>query len=75
MRLASSHEDAAHREWLGVNLQELRAVAADERKLSLMLTSGTHKGAAIVAAARSGAASAIVCDERAAARALEMAGT
>ena len=72
--LVSSQEETGHREWLGVNLQELRAVAADERKLSLMLTSGAHKGKAIVAAARSGATNAIVCDERAAASALENAG-
>lgn len=52
--MASSRDGAEHREWLGVNLQDLRAIAADERKLALMPTSGVHRGVAIVAAARSG---------------------
>jgi DNA-binding transcriptional regulator LsrR (DeoR family) len=57
-------------EYLGVNLDELRAVASDAGKLALMMTSGENKGTAVVAVAKSGAADTIIIDQRAANAAL-----
>lgn len=59
---------------LGVDLLEIKRVASSPRTLGLLLTSGPKKGLPIVAVARAGAASVIVCDQWAAKAALGALG-
>jgi transcriptional regulator with XRE-family HTH domain len=64
--------DGAQREFLGINLRDIRNIAGSGSKLALLLTSGRGKGLPLVLVARAHCANAIVCDQAAARAALEV---
>lgn len=64
--------DAGQREFLGVNLRDIRNIARSTDKLALLLTSGRGKGLPLVLVARAHCANAIVCDQAAARAAVKV---
>lgn len=58
------------REYLGIGLDEIRALARRKDKLALLLASGASKGLPITLVARAGCCNAVVCDQSAAKAAL-----
>jgi transcriptional regulator with XRE-family HTH domain len=67
--------EAGQREFLGVNLRDIRNIAGSRSKLALLLTSGRGKGLPLVLVARAHCMNAIVCDQAAARAALEVLQT
>jgi hypothetical protein len=67
--------EAGQREFLGVNLRDIRNIAGSRSKLALLLTSGRGKGLPLVLVARAHCTNAIVCDQAAARAALEVLKT
>jgi DNA-binding transcriptional regulator LsrR (DeoR family) len=64
-------EGSRRRDFPGVSLEQIRAVAARRGKLALLLVSGASKGLPIAIVARAGYCNAIVCDQAAARAALQ----
>jgi transcriptional regulator with XRE-family HTH domain len=58
-------------EFIGVGIQDVRALAKRNDKLALLLTSGKSKGLPLLAVFRAGCANALVCDQAAAEAALK----
>jgi DNA-binding transcriptional regulator LsrR (DeoR family) len=62
------------REFVGVGLPDIRRLVGSPNRLALLLTSGPAKGRPIVVTSRAGCTDTIVCDQAAAAAALDVLG-
>lgn len=61
-----------HREFVGISLRDICRLVRSPERLAVLVTSGQTKGRPIVVASRAGCTDTIVCDEAAAAAALEV---